>query len=884
MKTDFVFLVVALAIGYSAPASAADRVRVDASSGVPQIKVDDVAVRSRVFFGIPGRRALKVGPQGRALSFEFTPIEDEPDRATIHFRFGHSPGDVYVDDIRIADLTSPSKPVLDCDFQDADAFEQQWHTWPPRGNTSGGKTSANNTVGKVALAPRAGVDQSPCLHIQLTSPTDGNWPDFHIYHQPNLSLQKGHRYRVSFWARATSARSLAVALYRPGKTYTFLGGPPSCFESQIKLAADADVDFVSFPVHMPWPQPDQPVDWSVVDRQCQTVLDANPQALLIPRIGMSAPRWWQEAHSQAVMVWDRGPQKRTDVVVASPLYLHDAAARLEALVRHLETKFGPHMAGYHPCGQNTGEWFYQETWGAALNGYSDESIAAWRRWLRAKYHDDRQLQEAWHDRSVTLQTATVASPELRRAAPTGALLDPIRARSLIDFAEFQQAMMANCVCHFARIVRRASQGNRLVVFFYGYVHEFGIVRNGPATSGHYALRQVLDCPDIDILCSPISYFDRGLGQSGPAMTAAESVTLAGKMWLVEDDTRTYLATGKFPGWQDGVETIEETNQLLLRNTAQCAVRNFGTWWMDLGATGWFDDPRMWQQMKRLRALDGPLLKTPRPFRPEVAVVVDPHSMLHVAAGGDAVTRGCVYEVRRPLGRFGAPYGQYLLDDVLAGKVKAKLYVFANVWQLSPQQRRRLLQVTKGATTIWCYAPGYYDSDSTSLAAMKELTRFAIKPASAANGLAQPTEMGQQFGVTKPIGVDRAIRPLFAVADAHDQEILARYSSGEGAVALRKQATVTTIFVGPPGLTAELVRLAAKRAGVHLFTETDCNIYANGPYLVLHASQDGAIQIDTGHSGPVHDLLENQDLGRGPHITLRMKKGDTRILELCSEVP
>jgi hypothetical protein len=101
------------------------------------------------------------------------------------------------------------------------------------------------------------------------------------------------------------------------------------------------------------------------------------------------------------------------------------------------------------------------------------------------------------------------------------LHDPQAGRNLIDFAEFQQQMMADCVCELARAARRASGGRKLVVFFYGYVFEFGAIRNGPATAGHYALRRLLDCPDIDVLCSPISYFDRGLGESGPAMTAAE---------------------------------------------------------------------------------------------------------------------------------------------------------------------------------------------------------------------------------------------------------------------------------------------------------------------------------------------------------------------------
>ena len=43
--------------------------------------------------------------------------------------------------------------------------------------------------------------------------------------------------------------------------------------------------------------------------------------------------------------------------------------------------------------------------------------------------------------------------------------------------------MADCVCHLARAVRQATHGRKLVVFFYGYVFEFGAIGNGPGHVG-----------------------------------------------------------------------------------------------------------------------------------------------------------------------------------------------------------------------------------------------------------------------------------------------------------------------------------------------------------------------------------------------------------------
>jgi hypothetical protein len=86
-----------------------------------------------------------------------------------------------------------------------------------------------------------------------------------------------------------------------------------------------------------------------------------------------------------------------------------------------------------------------------------------------------------------------------------------------------------------------------------------------------------------------------------------------------------------------------------------------------------------------------------------------------------------------------------------------------------------------------------------------------------------------------------------------------------------------LFVGAPGLTPDLLRLAARKAGVHLYTESDCNVYANGPILGLHAAKDGPVTVDTGRRGPVRDALSGDKVGDGPKLTLPLKKGETRVL-------
>jgi hypothetical protein len=829
--------------------------RVRTTNGVPRIEINGEPVRGRIFFGNPGRRGIEIGTEPRDFDFTFKALTDSGDGATFHFRFGHTPGSCFVDDFEITDARTGAPVFGPCGFENGMAdFEREWRFWP---------NDAQNTVGRVEVAS---TRDGSVLRTELRAPANGNWPDFHVYTLPVLDLHRDREYRVRFRAWADTPRAWELGCYVPGAVYRPAMELSGVFEDQIRLAAEVGVNMVSFSMPLPWPEPGQAPDWEPVDQCCRRVLNANPGALLMPRVNMEPPQWWKERYPDHVMRWESGPRSY-GVCMASPVYRRDAAAHLHALVEHLDATFPESMVGYHPSGQNTGEWFYQDTWGREFSGYAPATVKAWRRWLRDRYTDDTALSEAWHRDGVRIDTAEVPTPERRHAAPHGILRDPATEQDLIDFARFEQEAMAECVCTLAHAVRTASKGRKLVVLFYGYVFEFATVHRGPAVSGHYALRRLLESPDIDILCSPISYVDRGLGQSAPSMTATESVTRAGKLWLNEDDTATYLSSGVFPGHIEKVDTLEETNAQLLRNVGQAACRNLATWWMD-----------------RLEAIDLPLLRNPIPFEPPVAVVNSVEAMCQVASGGMRVTRPLVYEVRGPAARMGTAFGQYLLDDVLAGRVRAELYVFLNAWVLSTAEREQLRNAVHGRAAVWCYAPGLYDGSTASLEAMHDLTGFRLEPVSDPEtpALAHPTPAGVQAGLgPDPFGTDTPVAPLFQVTGLPEAQVLARYANGDAAVAWHRDEGTFQLFCGAPRLTTELLRFAARSAGLHLYTPDDpCVLYTNGPFIVLHGTDTRpTVRLDTGTDTPVRDVLSDRILGRGPNLTIPLGHDQTRILRV-----
>jgi len=632
--------------------------------------------------------------------------------------------------------------------------------------------------------------------------------------------------------------------------------------STVRRAAAAGVDIVSFVDHnLPAAAPGREPDFASWDAKIDAILAANPRALLLPRFGLdNLPGWWVEQHRDDLMLYDNGDRGLPSM--ASAAWEEAAGQSLVLLVRHLEAKYGDHVLGYHPCGQHTGEWFYDRSWEARLAGFEAPMQEAFRRCV----HDD---------------TALVPTAEERRALGDSLFLDPIRQRRLIEFNTLQQAAMEQPLERFAHLIKRETGGRKLVVLFYGYIFELAGLPAGPAASGHLALGRLLDCPDVDIVCSPVSYGDRQPGGMGAFMSLVDSVQLHGKLWLNEDDTRTYLSSPDDPYGR--AETLPQTLAVHDRNFAHIATRGAALWWMDLPGEGWLESSPIWDNCARLRRTYEAGMRSPRPYRPEVAVVVDEASLLHLAYGVQ-VSAPALSGFRQELYRMGAPLGFYLLSDVIAGKVPwPKLYIFLDAFALDDAQRRALLKQVRrpGKTALWVYAPGFVAGDRTGADLVSDLVGMTVTaesapiPATAAIGkearAALPGVRLQEFGP------DAAYAPLFAVTDPQAWPLAHYTANGQVAAALKEQGGWQSVFLGPPRATASLLRAIARRAGVHIYLASDDIVAAGNSLVSVHATASGSKTLVLPEAGSLTDVHTGQVvLRRGRQYRFSMEAGETRL--------
>ena len=844
--------------------------KVESHNGAPVITMDGQLVRSRIFWGQTIWRGggMKLSPNWQDYSYEFTCPENS-DKAELQLRFGNEPGTVRVSKVKLTDLDSGAV-VRDCRFDGgAGDLAKAWQFWCPNEKDS---------------PPLSMAYENGALRVDLKK--DKRLGELRIF-TPELKVEQGHRYRVEIRAKSDSERFLRSSLNKGPRFYD-LNILPTAFESQIRLAASQNINIVSFYINSVWQQPGKAPDFSEIDLMFKHILKVNPKAMLLPRINMSnTPGWWRHTHQGDYMVFDDGVFAWGAPCVASEAYKAEAVAALRRTIRYCEEKYGEHMVGYHPAGGSSDEWFYVDSWDNHLNGYDPATRKSWRKWLKAKYGNDGALQKAWGNPGVTCDNAEVPSSAARNAdAKLGLRRPAVSADApVIDFANFQQESMSDMVLALAKVIREETKGRRLSVFFYGYIFEFSAIWAGPAISGHYALRRLLNSPDIDILAAPITYGDRQIGGGGGAMTAAESVALAGKMWLHEDDTNTHLAAAAgnvMAGWNNGAKTQSETIQLLRRGLAVATCRNFGVWWMDLLGSGWFDDPTLWPVMGQFKAMEENFLANPVAYRPEIAAIIDEMSLRYILAkGASGATSGpLIANGRIPLNRLGAPYGQYLQDDFVDGKTNAKLNVFLSAYALDGATRKKMKELSGRAGAIWCWAPGYLDLDKGeySLEAVEELTGFKVKSAGDVSMQLKATKQGLDIGLPAEFGVKFSVTPTLSPIPKNGDRVLASYSNGLPAIVLRP-GKYPSLFCGGSTIPSVLYRHVARMAGVHLYTDKDANVYANGRYVAVSAAQDGELTLNVGASGKLWDEFASKSLGYGPKLKLKLFKGETRLIRI-----
>jgi hypothetical protein len=471
-----------------------------------------------------------------------------------------------------------------------------------------------------------------------------------------------------------------------------------------------------------------PLDIDLARRQLRGVIEACPEAAIVIRWHLNAPRWWAAKYPDELTRYANGDFEtigRTQPVrllmddlrrvprvsLASAKWRDMATAKtVELLSRLAKTPEGAALAGIQVACGVYGEWHY---WGFMRNepdtgAAMQRHFAAWR----------KQRGKA---------PAPVPGVEERAALDDGIFRDPAKRETVIDYYRCQQELVAENIIHFCRVVKKAWPRKILAGTFYGY---FFSMFDRQATGGHLCLDRILAAPEVDYLSAPQAYGShfRDLGMCGITRSLVESVRLNGKLFLDEmDQTPSWK-------WQNNVDTAFVLDDLasdiaiIRRNVVESYARGMGLWYYDFGpanASGWWADTRLMAEIRRLREVLDRYHR--RPYEPAGDVLFVFHTGVYYYTGSmpgsDRVTDSlAVNQAIASAWRSGAALETiHLADLAKVDLARFKVVVFANTWLLTASQRRFIRErVIPGRRVIFQGWPGYCDGNVLSRDHMREL--------------------------------------------------------------------------------------------------------------------------------------------------------------------
>lgn len=395
-------------------------------------------------------------------------------------------------------------------------------------------------------------------------------------------------------------------------------------------------------------------DFSSFEHSASMILEICPDALLIPRINVSMPVWWTEENPECL----DGTGKRE--LLGNGKWKKDVGQLLGVFLKYLmSSQYADHIAGLHIAGGNTEEWFYFDLNG----GCCENAMAAFKTYL-GKYHPECEYR---------------GLPDL---SPLGRNDISLHGCDYLRyFLEFSNDAVAESIIYLAAVAKRATDNRLAVGTFYGYSLEVS-----SSLQGAHALKRLLECKDVDFICSPNSYI--GLRDSKTEWTEmypADSVRLHGKMCMQECDIRTHLtkplpdrAPEYDPGrkmtskiWQ-GLDSKEESIKMIRKSFDRQLKKGNGLWWFDMWG-GWYDDADIMLEMSKMQkeyvqSLDNHDRKT----KTETAVFIDEDAYGYMTG---CALRYAPYNIRKELGEAFENYDIYDMFDFDSVKENYNAFVF-----------------------------------------------------------------------------------------------------------------------------------------------------------------------------------------------------------------
>jgi len=641
------------------------------------------------------------------------------------------------------------------------------------------------------------------------------------------------------------------------KPPVFFFGLPNYYVlyEQISKAKSANVNFIQTLFKLPWQ--------GTSGGKMEQILKINPNAMVLPRINLELPNYWINTHSNDIQHDELGnliysKYGMPQFSIASDAFFSECKTQIWMLVRYFHNSpYKNHIMGYHIGYYSGGEWFTYYL-NSRYVDFSEVNRQKFAKWAETKYNNINNLNNAWKENYASFAEIQIPPVSEWETGDDGIFRDPSNRCSTIDYFTYYNNAVAERIAELASWIKYLNSDKSLFACFYGYQNELVLngQQHGICHSGHLGMHKLLAADDVDIICSPFSYFDRGVAKPCNFHSVVDAITLAGKICLQEDDSFTWLTdpTNSMPNTTWWYPTKWDTMQCLRRNFGHVMIHNQGIWWMDLLGNGCFNADSIWNNNSSIISTYNDNISMNAQFQPEIALIYDEGSFLRLKSDCYNVTYHNNYAQRSIFQELGTSVGYYYIDNLTNVPDSVKLFVFVNSFYINNNNDTIINSIKgNGNTLLWLYAPGYVTDNALSLSRMSTLTGFPLaRNVGPVNSEIIFTGNNNSIICDELVGRSFAnipnISPVFYGSSPESDYItLGRYNFNNApGLMLKEYTNWNSIFCGAPKLSLPLLKSIARYAGVTLLVDSqklsssDVAGY-NENYMYIYTKKDTGIR-------------------------------------------
>ena len=635
-------------------------------------------------------------------------------------------------------------------------------------------------------------------------------------------------------------------------------------------------------------------DFTALDEVVYETLQGAPSAKLMLMLDADPPTWWFKKNPDAYAVDSKG--NNVGISYASEKWRKDVGVFYQALLAHvLEQPYAGHIFAVKIAAGATFEWQY---YGVSLSECADfgkDALTAFRKWLKEKYATDEALAAAWGKKGITRDTATVPTYNERKALTYETLLDGKAQRNVIDFHSFMSDMTTDSVLYFAKIVKEATDNKWIVGTYTGYLtHGLTYEANGLANA---SIGRIINSPYVDFLCSPICYDERLLGMSASYMLMVDTIISAGKLPIIECDSRTVYFDSKSTspsllGEWGKTYTVKDSIEALKRDFANMMIKGAGLWWYDMYG-GWFDDPEIYSMIKAAKAEWNKAIDKPVKSNSKIAYVIGDDIATTLAYSFDGTYHflyEALYGQKESLGHIGTSYDMLYLSDIEDGFAREYDVYLILATNVTDKQKAAINKYLKkdGKTIIWIGVPGIYGADGSmsveNVSALTDIT-LAVAPTSnygiriIGNETYTKGLDGKLYGWIDSTKVD----PMFYVNDKSAETLGKIYNSDLTGLAVKAVQTADggyymSIYSAVGNIPEELLRNILRICGVKLVESENDVVFRNNTYVSIASPYGGKKTIEFDGKVDVYDVFKGVYIAKNvSKVEVEMEAGTTLLL-------